>query len=420
MYPRRLKSVILVVWKIVFLDTRTYDSSIYYIPPERKGKGRIEMDDRNKIRKGKQNGSALLLTVLIGFCILAIIEIIYGQAQIRMERERLALEEENNQTVQELKAEWNQLKGTPSVGTESVEEAGGEQSGIAEAEKTLTNINADTNVQDQASESVNLPQTATVPTEDEHQYDMQIVFLGDSIIDSDRENGGVASLISGACNAKVYNMAMGGTTAALMPGEDGDFATWISRSLMGVVNAILGNVDESFLDGYRAGEILKECDFSKTDYFVIEYGINDFLTGKIYQSKYLEDGGELAVDNLHTYSGALSAAVEQLHTAFPDAGILIIAPHYCQFYNGETFIGDAYSLNYGYGTLVEFSRVAGYVAEQHKEDHVFFYNAMEESGIDAYTADKYLQDGVHLTAEGRVAYAEYASRLIKADFYPEE
>ncbi len=378
------------------------------------------MDDRNKMRKGKQNGSALLLTVLIGFCILAIIEIIYGQAQIRMERERLALEEENNQTVQELKAEWNQLKGAPSVGTESAEEAGGEQSGIAEAEKTLTNTNADTKVQDQASESDNLLQTAAVPTEDEHQYDMQIVFLGDSIIDSDRESGGVAALISSACNAKVYNMAMGGTTAALMLGEDADFPTWDSRSLMGVVNAILGNVDGSFLDGYRAGEILKECDFSKTDYFVIEYGVNDFLTGQIYQSKYLEGGGELAVDSLHTYSGALSAAVDQLHTAFPDAGILIIAPHYCQFYNGETFVGDAYSLNYGYGTLVEFARTAGYVAEQRKEDHVFFYNAMEESGIDAYTADKYLKDGVHLTAEGRAAYAEYASRLIKADFYPEE
>ena len=375
------------------------------------------------MRKGKQSGSVLLMTILIGFCILAIIEIIYGQAQIRVERERLALEEENNQTVQELKAEWNQLKGTPSVGAEYAEEAGGEQSGIAEAdktEKTLTNTGADTNVQDQASASDNLLQTAPVPAEEEHQYDMQIVFLGDSIIDSDRENGGVAALISGACNAQVYNMAMGGTTAALLPGEKAGFETWDSRSLMGVVNAILGNVDGSFLDGYRAGEILKECDFSKTDYFVIEYGINDFTSGKIYQSKYLEGGGVLAVDDLHTYAGALSAAVDQLRAAFPDAGIMIISPHYCQFYNGETFIGDAYSLNFGYGTLVEFSRVAQYVAEQRKEDHVLFYNTIEESGIDAYTADKYLKDGVHLTAEGRVAYAEYASRLIKADFYPEE
>lgn len=418
LYPRRLKSVILVAWKIIFHDTSSISK---YIPLECKGKGRIKMDDRNRVRKGKPNSSVLLFTVLIGFCILAIIEIIYGQAQIRMERERLALEEQNNQTVQELKAEWNQLQGDPSVGSESAEEAGGGQSSTTESEKTekiLTNTNTDS--QNQASVSDNSLQTAAMPAEEEHQYDMQIVFLGDSIIDSDRENGGVAALISSSCNAKVYNMAMGGTTAALLPGEDADFPTWDSRSLMGVVNAILGNIDGSIFDGYRAGEILKECDFSKTDYFVIEYGVNDFLTGKIYQSKYLAGGGEMAIDDLHTYSGALTAAVAQLRSAFPDAGIMIIAPHYCQFYNGETFVGDAYSLNYGYGTLAEFSGAAGYVAGQYKEDHVFFYNAMEESGIDAYTADKYLKDGVHLTAEGRVAYAEYASRLIKSDFYPDE
>lgn len=379
------------------------------------------MDDRNRARKGRQNSSVLLLTVLIGFCILAIIEILYGQAQIRVEKERLALEEENHQTVQELKAEWNQLKGAPSVGSESAEKAAGGQSTVGEtnkAEKILENTQ-EKQEKNQADVSDN-SLVAAVPAENEKQYDMQIVFLGDSIIDSDREYGGVASLISSACNAKVYNMAMGGTTAAMLPGEDNDFPTWDSRSLMGVVNAILGNIDSGIFEGYRAGEILKECDFSKTDYFVIEYGVNDFLTGQIYQSKYIEGGGELGVDTLHTYAGALDAAVTQLHRAFPDAGILIVSPHYCQFYNGETFVGDAYSLNYGYGTLVDFARTAGYVAEQYKEDHVFFYNAMEQSGIDAYTADKYLLDGVHLTAEGRISYAEYASRLIKADFYPEE
>lgn len=380
------------------------------------------MDDRNRMRRGKQNGSILLLTVLIGFCILAMIEIIYGQAQIRVERERLALEEENHQTVQELKEEWNQLKGGPSVGTGSAEEAAGGQSTVAETdkpEKTLMNTQDQKPEQNQVSASDNSLQV-TMPAESEKQYDMQIVFLGDSIIDSDREYGGVASLISSACNAKVYNMAMGGTTAAMLPGEDNDFPTWDSRSLMGVVNAILGNVDPSVFDGYRAGEILRECDFSKTDYFVIEYGVNDFLTGRIYQSKYLEGGGELEIDALHTYTGALDAAVVQLRSAFPDAGIMIVSPHYCQFFNGETFVGDAYSLNYGYGTLAEFAGAAGYVAEQHKKERVLFYNAMDQSGIDAYTADKYLMDGVHLTAEGRISYAEYLSRLIKADFYPEE
>ena len=53
-------------------------------------------------RRGRQNIN-MLLVVLIGFCVLAIIEIVYGQAQMKVERERLALEEQNRQTVEELK-----------------------------------------------------------------------------------------------------------------------------------------------------------------------------------------------------------------------------------------------------------------------------------------------------------------------------
>lgn len=67
-------------------------------------------------RRSRQ-GVNTLLVILIGFCILAIIEILYGQAQIRVERERLALEEQNSQTVQELKEEWQRLQNEASVTT---------------------------------------------------------------------------------------------------------------------------------------------------------------------------------------------------------------------------------------------------------------------------------------------------------------
>ena len=59
----------------------------------------------------------MLLVVLIGFCVLAIIEIVYGQAQMKVERERLALEEQNSQTVEELKEEWRKLQDGSSVVT---------------------------------------------------------------------------------------------------------------------------------------------------------------------------------------------------------------------------------------------------------------------------------------------------------------
>lgn len=383
------------------------------------------MNDREKRRRGRYGGNTLLLMVMAGFCILAVIEIIYGQTQIRMQKERMALEEENRQTVQELKEEWDQLKGEPTVGTESSVTAGEEQSNGSEPEKTLTNTEQQDNAGQPKTDSGSAGEQQTVSQNDpgekkEREYDMQIVFLGDSILDSDREDHGVASLISDGCNAKVYNMAMGGTTAALMPNERYDFNHWDSRGLLGVVNAILGNIGPELFEGYKAGEILKECDFDKTDFFVIEYGVNDFLSRKVAQSKYLEGGEVLNEDAVYTYTGALDTAVKLLKGKFPDAGILLISPHYCQIFEGDKYIGDAYSLDYGCGTLVEFARSAGYVAGQHEEEGVMFYYAIDDSGIDAYNADKCLEDGVHLTEEGRIKYAEKPIRMIKQAFFPEE
>lgn len=373
---------------------------------------RENMEQKGHGRRGKYQNNILLLTVLIGFCILALIEIAYGHAQMKVEKERLALEESNNQAVQELQKEWNQLKEGASVVTdgETSEQAvsGGDK---ADAEQTKVVEKTDGKENEEADEDL--------PGEDQ-DYDMQIVILGDSIMDNDRSESGVAAIIGEQCNAKVYNMAMGGTTAALMPTEQYNYATWDSRCLLGVVNAILGNINTDIFDDYAAGKILKECDFDKTDYFIIEYGVNDFLTGQIPQSRYLENGDTLAVDAVHTYTGALENAVMLLQDNFPDAKIMLIAPHYCQIYNGTTFVGDGYSVDYGFGPLINFARGTGYVYEQHKDENVIFYNAFEDSGINAETADDYLEDGVHMTPLGSRAYAEYAARLINADFRPEE
>ncbi len=372
------------------------------------------MDNRRSARRNSHNSSVLLLTVLIGFCILAIIEIIYGQAQMRVEKERLALEEENHQTVQELKAEWNELKGEPDVGTETIPTAGVEQAAEPEPDKTLTNTV-------EAPDSVSASDLAPVVSDNTagDARAMQIVFLGDSITEEDVNTVGVADLVGAACNAEVYNMAMGGTTAALLANEPAGYDMWESRSLLGVVHAMKGDIKPDIFEGYNAGKVLKECDFSKTDYFVIEYGINDFLS-QVPISKYMEGGGVRDVDAIRTYAGALDSAVIQLHNAYPDAKIIMIAPHFCQIFDGETFVGDSYSIDYGYGSMVSYARVCGYVAEQHKEDGVIFYNAMEESGINAYNSDEYMIDGIHLSETGAKMYSDLLVRLIMADFYPQE
>lgn len=388
-----------------------------------------ERPDKGNRRRNRYYGKVVLLCVMIGFCILALIEIIYGQEKLRLERERIALEEQNAQTLEALEKVQEDAHSTDNTQAASVQEdASAEQAEITNLTAVDTgtangasaaDTSAGTEGTTQPDASGNSGAASAVPQEDTEEHAMQIVFMGDSILDSTREYDGVAYLISESCDAVVYNMSMGGTTAALAPGESGDYKHWDSRCLLGVISAITGRIDTKLFDNYKAGEIMKTCDFSKTDYFVIEYGINDFLA-QIPTSIYLANGETRNEDEVHTYGGALEEAVRQLRAAFPDAKILLIAPHYCQFFDGKTFIGDGYSLNYGYGTLLEYAQACGYVYDQHRDDNVLLYNAFEDSGIDAYTADDYLEDGIHLTSQGRQKYAEDLSRRILKDFYPQE
>ena len=124
--------------------------------------------------------------------------------------------------------------------------------------------------------------------------------------------------------------------------------------------------------------------------------MNDFLTKQIPNSRYLEGGDTLAIDEAHTYTGALHDAVSRLKARFPDAGILIAAPHYCQVFNGNTFIGDGYSLDYGYGPLITYARGAGYVAGGVLGGAVVFFHLLEERGVGVGAA------GAHMVGGGYV------------------
>lgn len=381
------------------------------------------MDHKEHKNRSGYHNRIYILVLMAGLCILALIEIAYGQRQLRLERERQAMMEEDHLAVQELKQDWDNIKDTGEVVTETALK----EEPVTEPEQTVSSVENNAGEEDSQDMSGDNDSTETGEVDgsqasgnEERSYDMQIVFMGDSIIESDNEFDNISTLVAGHCNAKVYNMAMGGTTAALLPNYHYNLDHWESWCLLGIVNAILGKIDSSIFDGYPPESVLKECDFDQTDYFVIEYGINDFLS-KVPKSKYLAGGETLNIDAANTYTGALDRAISQLHERFPDAKIVLIAPHYCQFFGKEhAYLGDAYSLDYGEGTLIDYARVCGYIGEQHKEDGVLLLFAMEQSGINAYTADWYLEDGIHLNAAGRRLYADYISQHILRDFWPQE
>lgn len=259
-----------------------------------------------------------------------------------------------------------------------------------------------------APEDLNEPEieeqevTEEIPGRD-GESKLQIVFLGDSILDGYRNETGIAYLTGVYCDADVYNLAMGGTTAALTAYESAVFSEWTSRSLQGVVHAICGDVDPSIMDGYKAREIFDSCDFSNTDYFVLEYGMNDFLS-----STPLNDDEDFYDE--YTYVGALRNAVQSLRSKYPDAAIVLCSPTYAHFWGKDgSYLGDGNMSSNGVAALVEYHRVCGNVSADMK---TLFMNGYEGIGLDAYSADEYLEDGIHLSAKGREAYAQKLSKVI--------
>lgn len=234
--------------------------------------------------------------------------------------------------------------------------------------------------------------------------DLQIVFLGDSIFDNNRDGTGIPYLTASQCDADVFNLAIGGSSASLDWGENSELDTWSSNSFCGVVNAMMGLIPTDVFEGTRAKELLDNphIDFSQTDYFVVEYGTNDFFRAV---SQNNPDG----YFDLRTYAGALRYGVVNLKEIAPDATIILCSPCYAQFYHDGFMVGDGNVTNPGNGTLFDYKGTCNYVAN---EMQVYFFNAYQDLDINSYTADQYLEDGVHLTEAGRRLYADELARRI--------
>ena len=234
--------------------------------------------------------------------------------------------------------------------------------------------------------------------------ELQIVFLGDSIFDNNRDGTGIPYLTAEQCNADFYNLAIAGTCASIEMDEQYENERWTSRSLVGIVKAMTGEITTGVFEGTRAKELLDnpDIDFSKTDYFVIEYGLNDFFKA----TPLANEDNEF---DFRTYVGALRYAVSNLGSYADDATIILCCPNYAQFFDGNRFIGDGNTLNTGYGTLFDYKGLCQYVAN---ENQLEYLDAYLDLGINGYTAEELLEDGVHLTMKGRQKYADALAHMI--------
>lgn len=236
----------------------------------------------------------------------------------------------------------------------------------------------------------------------------QVVIFGDSQFGNFTGEDGMAYLLSQKMHANVYNLAIGGKTASVDPEEEGnaDVDTWEETCGVSMVEAVCGlaDPDEVFDVWEYQRNVFYSCDFSKTDIFIIEFGANDYLSGREMYS-------QLNPTTYFSYWGALEYMINELREAYPDAQILVCTPTYAQFWESGTgaFLGDSYTISNSYGTLFNYAQTAMNIVGEHT--NVTVVNAYQNADIDIYSAGEDLLDGLHLTPAGREKYVSLLARV---------
>ena len=239
---------------------------------------------------------------------------------------------------------------------------------------------------------------------------LNIVFLGDSQFDNARDTGtSIPELVGQMTSANVYNLGCGGTSASLSKEQKNiSWDQWSSPNFTGVVWALAGKVSPKIFDGYAAANVFPQVDPSKVDYYVIEYGVNDYLNGtQIYNQ---DDSNDKS-----TYVSSLQIGIDNLKQISPNAKIVVSSPAYALFYNAKgVYIGDGNIVDKGAGTLSKYASSAGNVASTSGCLYLdAYYGTVFD--LNGNTTDDFLQDGIHFTEKGRRVYATALSHIINKD-----
>lgn len=236
---------------------------------------------------------------------------------------------------------------------------------------------------------------------------MQIVVIGDSQFGMFNGYDGLAYRVSQYCHANVYNMAIGGTCAALTQNESRDDDNWDSKSGIGMSRLLGGELKPDFLSdpsyAYQL-DVYQHLDPSKTDVFIVEYGVNDFDAKVPLDTSFGQDQG--------SYRGALNSIMMTLTMHFPNAKIIVCTPTYAQFFQGGAYIGDSNTLDNGYGTLYDYVKAGINAVEGNNSGNVKALTPYYDIDINAGNAAENLIDGIHMNPEYRDKYAQLLSRVI--------
>ncbi len=242
---------------------------------------------------------------------------------------------------------------------------------------------------------------------------VNIVFFGDSQIANGRDDGSdIPTLMSYRIpNSVVYNLAIGGTTATVEAStSDISPEKLTSTSFLGMVYSLAGKSDRNatLADRQNLLDTMNRVDPATVDYYVIEYGANDFINGAALDASMYETPGVQA----HALYNAMGMGIDILRQISPNAKIILMTPFYGIYVSDDgTYIGDSYIVSNGVGTLSDYARKVMNVAED-KETICFDGMFMTKHDLYLDTAGQYLMDNLHLNLTGRQIFARLVAHEI--------
>lgn len=298
---------------------------------------------------------------------------------------------------EELRAQLSVLMAQEGMSEEEIEVALEETVSEAESQEIAQTQEAEgTETAAEAQNSEQAPAAEVQESEAQDDGLMQILVFGDSIWGNYRAEDGVAARVEHYLGEKgyeavVYNAAIGGTSATIdLDDNEWDLGMGADASLAKMVGILEGSISLDHLIGKEAYHVMQEVLPIKDqiDVVIMSYGMNDFLKQAELNSSERPWTG---------YGTALKKAVGVVQRVCPDAQILLIGPTYGSYFsNGVVNMGDKGLFNY-----------AKVVAQPVNDCKVLGMDPYNNMGIDAYDADEYLEDGVHLNALGRDLYAKH-------------
>lgn len=310
--------------------------------------------------------------------------------EIRQYQAKLeALEAEN----QELRAQLGLVETESAAQAETLETAETGTEATQSAAESAEAVQEET----QTPEAESQTQAETESQTQQQEEDLtRILVLGDSIWANYRDETGVAARVEYYMEkigrpAKVYNAAIGGTRATIDP-EDNEwqYAPASDNNLGKMTSILKGETDVSLLEGKAAYEEMKAAMEVREDidYVIVAYGMNDFLS-----QVPLNDSDRPWIG----FGTALQKGIGDAKDGCQNAEVLVIAPSYASYFPIPV-------VNMGAQALYNYASVA---CDAAKNENTLCVDAYNNMGIDAYNADDYLEDGVHLNERGRDLYARH-------------